>query len=132
MVTPEHFQPGKLAARPARPSDHRRNPDYRRHRKGTFRRVDETGAVLQHLRLLLLDEDDGASHTADIERFITQVQHQNWTIIHSRYPENCFELFYKETGDNVQNASVPSIKDPGEPHGGTDEAWANQPGSAVP
>src|SRR5512136_469318 len=112
MVAPEHFQSGEFAAGPARPPDHRRHPDYRRHRKGTFRRVDEASAVLQHLGLLLLDEDDGAAHAADVERLITQVQHENWTIIHNRHPENCFELFYKETGDNVQNAGLPNFTTP--------------------
>jgi hypothetical protein len=82
MIAPEYFKPGYLATVAPWPPYHRPKPDNRRDGKKAIGRADEPGPVLDHLGLVLLDKHYGPPHTADIERFETQVQDQYGEINH--------------------------------------------------
>ena len=81
-VTLEYFEPGQPSVNSVRSPYHRGEPDYRWYREITTNRVDKAGTVLQHLRLVLINEHHRPPHATNVKRLIALIQHQNRTVNH--------------------------------------------------
>jgi hypothetical protein len=66
------------------PAYHPGEPDYGGEGKGPANGVDIAAAVFQHLRLALVDKDDGAAGAADGERLVALVEDQYRIVDHFR------------------------------------------------
>ena len=56
--------------------------------------VDKAGAVLQHLRLAVVKQYYRSPHSADIERFVVLVQHQNRKLYYFQAIHQCQKPTY--------------------------------------
>jgi hypothetical protein len=118
LVATEYFKPGQFPSRTMWAPDHRSQSDYRWHRKFKVNRVNKAGAIFQHLRPVLLEQDNGPADTADIKWFIALVQYQYRQINHPQtlwLTKICPILL--EKASTVQTARLSGIKPPSCQHG---------------